>query len=116
MKANFQYEPYMKDQLLEENYDKLIKIESEIKEQLSNFDNFNGIDFCDVSAGGIQIRGHHKDVKGYTYGDQVTIKYDFSNYENAIDKFVDIWKKTDVAENLKGYKRFLADGARWGCD
>lgn len=116
MKNNFQRKPYMKDKMLEENYDKLIYIESEINKQLANFEGFDGIDFCDVSAGGIQIRGHHKEVKGYTYGDQITLKYDLSNSEEAIELFVEMWKEQDTPKNLKEYKDFIAAGERWGWD
>ena len=50
-------------------------IESQINKCLCGFENFQGIDFCNVGAGGIQIRGHHKQIKGFTYGSQPTIKY-----------------------------------------
>ena len=116
MRNNFQHKPYMRDELLEKNYDKLIHIEAKIKEQLADFENFDGIDFCDVGARGIQIRGHHKEVKGYCYGDQITIEYDFSNKDEAIERFVSMWRKSDTKEKVTQYNNFLADGARWGWD
>ena len=116
MRDNFQRKPYLRDELLKENYDKLIHIETKINEKLADFENFDGIDFCDVNAGGIQIRGFHKEVKGYCYGDQITIEYDFSNYEEAIELFVDEWKNSDIPKKVKSYKDFLEAGERWGWD
>lgn len=116
MRDSFQREPYLKDNILEKHYDKLMYIETQINEKLADFENFDGIDFCDVRAGGIQIRGFHKEIKGYTYGDQITIEYDFSNCEDAIDKFVNMWKNADTPEKVESYKDFIAAGERWGWD
>lgn len=116
MRDNFQRKPYLEDNILEKHYDKLMHIETKINEKLANFEGFNGIDFSDVSAGGIQIRGFHKEFKGYAYGSQVTIKYDFSNYEEAIELFVEEWEKEDTPEKVKSYKDFLEAGERWGWD
>jgi hypothetical protein len=69
----FKHVPYLKEEILVEHKDQLLHIENEITKQLNEYPNFEGIDFCDVSAGGIQIRGHHKQIKGYTYGKQLTI-------------------------------------------
>lgn len=116
MRDSFQRKPYLRDNILEEHYDKLMYIETKINEKLADFENFDGIDFCDVRAGGIQIRGFHKEIKGYTYGDQITIKYDFSNYEKVVDEFVNMWKNQDTPEKVKDYKDFIAAGERWGWD
>lgn len=63
-----------------------------------------------------ETRGFHKEVKGYCYGDQITIEYDFSNYEEAIELFVDEWKNSDIPKKVKSYKGFLEAGERWGWD
>lgn len=83
---------------------------------LDGFENFDGIDFCDVGAGGIQIRGHHKRVKGYCFGEQVTIKYDFSNSIEAVDEFITMWKAHDNDEALHDYLEFIAFGEKFGWD
>jgi hypothetical protein len=116
IKKQFRKEPYVKEPMLIEHLDAFIKIENSINEALKDYPNFVAIDFCDVSARGIQIRGHHKEVKGYCYGDQITIKYDFSNVDEAIEAFIKMWKKKDTAEDLKLYKSFLADGEKYGWD
>lgn len=77
----FRYKPYLKLEMLKEHLKDFMYIESQINKCLCGFENFQGIDFCNVGAGGIQIRGHHKQISGYTYGSQPTIKYDFSNIE-----------------------------------
>lgn len=112
----FKYKPFLKEEKLTKNLSELQYIENEINNRLSDYINFKGIDFCDVSAGGIQIRGHHKEIKGYTYGNQPTIDYDFSNCEEVIDQFVDMWKELDTPERVESQKRFIADGERWGWD
>lgn len=79
----FKYSPFVKYSLLVEHKDVFLNIEKLVDKMLSNFEHYNGIDFCDVSAGGIQIRLHHNQIKNYTYGKQYTIKYDFSNVEDG---------------------------------
>jgi hypothetical protein len=50
---------------LKQDYDvqnwkiKLAFIRDQINHRLSDYPNFAGIDFCDVNANGIQIRGNH---------------------------------------------------------
>lgn len=112
----FKYKPFLKEKLLTDNLDKLIYIESQIENELNEYENFKGIDFCDVSAGGIQIRGHHKEISGYTYGSQPTIKYDFSNYLDCIKQFIEMWKEHDAPEKVKSQQRFIADGEKYGWD
>lgn len=91
-------------------------IERSIEERLKDFPNFDGIDFCDVGANGIQIRGHHKQIKGYTYGSQPTIKYDFSNCKDVIDEFVEMWKEKDNPKSITSELSFIADGEKYGWD
>lgn len=110
------YEPYMKEEMLRENLSKLVYIEKEIEKALEGFENFEGVDFCDVNAHGVQIRGHHKEITGYTYGSQPTIKYDFSNYHEVIQEFIDMWEKADTKEKVASEKRFIRDGEKWGWD
>lgn len=112
----FDRKPYLKPAIIEEHYDKLMYVQNEVNEKLKDQKGFDGIDFCDVSAGGVQIRGHHKEVNGYAYGEQITIKYDFSNYQEASDQFIDMWKAKDNPKALENYKDFLAQGERWGWD
>lgn len=96
--------------------DTFMRVANRIKDMLVDFPNYIGCDFCDVSANGIQIRGHHKEIGGYTYGAQITIKYDFSNIEEVADEFVEHWKQLDNPSDVARYKSFLADGERYGWD
>lgn len=112
----FKYNPYVKEDLLVEYIGKFIYIEEKINNGLKDHPKFNGIDFTDVSAGGIQIRGHHKEIKDYSYGNQPTIKYDFSNYKKCIDEFIEMWKEYDTPERVESKKRFIAAGEKWGWD
>lgn len=114
--SGFFAKPYINTGILEKHKGQLCYIEKEIGKNLKSYPNFKGIDFCDVHAGGIQIRGHHKDIKNYCFGEQITIKYDFSNYKDAITQFVDMWKSLDNDSFISGYKSFLADGEKWGWD
>lgn len=112
----FRYKPYLKLEMLEEHLKDFMYIESQINKCLSAFENFQGIDFCNVGANGIQIRGHHKQIKGYTYGSQPTIKYDFSNIEESICEFIDMWRRNDTEEEIIKEKRFIYYGEKYGWD
>jgi len=112
----FKYKPYLSKEIIAERINELTQIEKEITERLRYFPNFTGIDFCNVGANGIQIRGHHSQIKGYTYGSQPTIKYDFSNYLDTVDEFVDMWKKNDIPERVRGEQNMIADCEKWGWD
>ncbi|WP_341323491.1 hypothetical protein NSQ62_08435 [Solibacillus sp. FSL H8-0523] len=113
---SFKRTPYVASYIIEKNLKKFLEIESEITKQLNDYPYFDGIDFCDVRAGGIQIRGFHKAITGYTYGSQITIKYDFSNWKECIEQFVGEWKRSDTKENINSYQSFLDAGDRWGWD
>jgi len=112
----FKYKPYLSEEIITEHMDELTQIEKEVTERLKDFPNFTGIDFCNVGAHGIQIRGHHKEIKRYTYGTQPTIKYDFSNYLDCIQEFVGMWKEYDTPEKIRNEKLFIADGEKYGWD
>lgn len=112
----FKYKPYLKEKLLVEHLEELRCIEKTIAEKLKDYPNFLGVDFCDVSARGIQIRGHHSQIKSYTYGSQPTIEYDFSNYPNIIGEFVSMWEQCDTPERIKNELSFIADGEKYGWD
>ncbi|UNY48727.1 hypothetical protein P9294_gp012 [Bacillus phage FADO] len=114
--GHFKYKPFLKEEILRDNLTTLMAVEFSIDRALSDYPNFDGIDFCDVSAGGIQIRGHHKEIKGYTYGGQPTIKYDFSNYVDCVSEFVEMWKELDTPSRVKSHQEFLADGEKYGWD
>lgn len=101
---------------VKEHTEDLIKIQEGIKEGLKGYENFNGIDFCDVSAGGIQIRGFHKEIEGYSYGKQITINYDFSNKNEVVNLFIDMWKEYDKGDKVRREKSFIADGEKYGWD
>lgn len=112
----FQYRPFLKIEKLEKNKEDLIKIEHDINKMLKGFEGFNGVDFCDVSAGGIQIRGHRKQVKGYTYGRQPTIKYDFSNKKDVVVEFVEMRYNNDEDKKIVCENEMIRQGEKWGWD
>lgn len=115
-KGTFQRRPFVNENKLLSNLKELIEVETQIAQALNEYPNFDGIDFCDVTANGIQIRGHHKQVVGYSFGSQPTIKYDFSNYKECVAEFVEMWQFKDNLEYLSQYKSFLSKGERWGWD
>lgn len=111
-----QFKSYLLEETVRKHENDFKYINKKINNKLKEYKNFDGIDFCDVSANGIQIRGHHKEIKGYTFGEQPTIKYDFSNVEDAIEEFVDMWKKCDNSSYLIKLKNFIAFGEKYGWD
>lgn len=116
-KGFYQY-PFVELETLEEHKGDMIFIERSINKALKDeYPNFLGIDFCDVCAhGGIQIRGHHKEIPTHTYGDQPTVKYDFSNKNEVITEFIEMWKESDTPENVRSFKDFIDFGNKYGWD
>jgi hypothetical protein len=99
---------------------KLHLIRGYINMKLEGYPNFAGVDFCDVRAGGIQIRGHHAlltEKYGYTYPEEsVTINYDFSNLQEAAEDFVELWEKYDTKDYIDQAKRMYEDFIRYGTE
>lgn len=116
MISKFDSQPFMNIKMIEEHFEELMFIQNDIHKKLKGYENFLGIDFCNVSAGGIQIRGHHKNITGYTYGEQPTIKYDFSNIKEVISEFVNMWFDYDCDEYISREKDFIAFGEKYGWD
>lgn len=112
---NFDFKPYINPQTMSQYRDTLLEIQDTIHFYLKDFPNFLGIDFCDVSAFGIQIRGYHKNTLPYTFI-QTVLKYDFSNKEEATQNFIGMWKLNDVPKVVTEYQEFLAEGEKYGWD
>ena len=110
----FWRKPYVSIDTLEKYKGEMVRIEKLINKGLKDYPNFLGIDFCDVHANGIQVRGHHKEIEKYIYGMQPTIKYDFTNKNEVISDFIEMWKHEDTPEELKRIKEFLKSGEKYG--
>lgn len=114
--SSFRHRPYLSHQILKEHFDELKRAETLINKMLLGFENYGGIDFCDVNAGGIQVRIHHNSISGYTYGQQKTILYDFSNIDEIPFEVVREFVRIDVPEAIQREKKFIADGEKYGWD
>lgn len=112
----FRYKPFVSIKELEEHKNEMICVEKLIDKLLSGFENYNGIDFCNVNAGGTQIRLHHKEIKGYTYGDQITIKPDYSNIDEVAIQVANVWIQNDTPSKIAKEKSFIAAGEKYGWD
>ena len=110
------YKSYLRQETLDQHIEKMVEIATTIDKRLSDYPNFDGIDFSDVSTGYIQIRGHHKMIEKYSYGGQPDINLDFSNYKEAIDEFVGMWKRIDNEESVNSELKFISCGEKWGWD
>lgn len=112
----FRYRPHLTNECIEKHFKELKETEYLIDKLLGSFENYDGIDFCDVHANGIQVRIHHKKIKGYTYGAQVTIKYDFSNLSEipylVARAFIESDKEDLIADEL----HFIEQGEKFGWD
>lgn len=113
---SFKKVPYLSHEFIEKHYKELKTIEDLIYKLLSGFENFDGIDFCDVGAGGIQIRLFHKQIKGYSYGAQITLNYDFSNKEDVPFLVAKEFVRTDNRESVLAEKEFIEFGEKYGWD
>lgn len=116
VRESFRHDPFVSNDMLIEHFKDFKEIEDKIEYGLKEYRNFDGIDFCDVSAHGIQVRIHHKDIKGYTYGNQFTIEYDFSNKDEIPDLVVNHFKEIDNADRIKREKEFISWGEKYGWD
>lgn len=106
---------YLKEPMLKEHGKDFDEIRKRISEALKDYDNFIGVDFVDVRAGGVQISGIHKQI-GHYYFVSSTIDYDFENVDEAIDEFVNGWKETDNPKHVNGLLSFLRMGEKYGWD
>lgn len=113
---SFKRTPYLSFKMINEHFNDFMYIQDLIYKLLSGFENFNGIDFCDVHAGGIQVRIHHKKIKGYTYGQQQTILYDFSNKTEIPWQVAKEFVKKDNEKDIKATQDFIKDGETYGWD
>lgn len=116
MTDKFDYIPYLNKPTLDAFSNLLLDLQHIIHEGLSDYPNFLGIQFVDVSAGGIQIRGFHKDVDGHNYGEQTTIKYDMSNAYEAASDFISYWKASDNDDSIRFMKEFFKQCEEYGYD
>ena len=107
---------YLRESMRKEHGDDFAKIRTAITEALKDYPNFIGIHFSDIHAGGIQICGLHKEIVGFYYADSPTIKYDFSNIDEAVKEFIDGWKTADNPESVDNFKQFLELGSMYGWD
>lgn len=99
-----------------EHYNELSKLKKDLDELVKKYDNISYYDFCDVSAGGVQVRLTHKEIPNYTYGNQITILYDCSNINDIVNLVEKMWVEADTPEKLDGYKKFIAEGEKYGWD
>ena len=86
-------------------------IRSRILDGIGNDDKLASVDFCDVSAGYIQVHAVHVDEKGYAHF-HLPLKYDLSNADQLVSDFVATWKK----QREVSYSTFYREGERWGWD
>lgn len=105
---------FIKYKWVMEHYNELSKLKKELDKLVEKYENLVGYDFCDVSAGGVQIRLKHKEIKNYTFGRQITIKYDCSNINEVLDLVEKAWVEDDTEENVNFDKRMIADCEKWG--
>ena len=106
---------FLKQSTIDNHLQDLINIHNSICFILSQYPNFDGLDFYDVSAGGIQVRLFHKEVTGYCYF-SITVKYNFSNKQEVIENAIETWKELDTDEHLKSYQSLLEFGNKYGWD
>lgn len=106
---------FLKKPMLEKHKEDFERIRQRITEALKEYENFDSVDFVDVNANGIQISGKHKKTGNY-YFLTVTIKYDFSNVDEAIEEFVNGWKEFDNPRHISDFLWFLEMGRKYGWD
>lgn len=107
---------YMEEEMINNHKNEIKWLVNHINENLKDRPNFNGFDLCDVNANGIQIRMFNKQIRNYSFGDQFTIDYDWSNYKEAANKAIENFRNYDNDKYIVSYKNFLENGEKYGWD
>lgn len=109
----FDYIPYL-SKVYENKYPELVRAQNIVNERLKDYENYGGVRFSDVSASGIQMTPVNN--KTPISLANATIKYDFSNVDEAIDEAVRDFIKTDNEKEIKYANSFYEDGCKYGWD
>ena len=109
----FDYTPYL-SKAYENKYPELVRAQNIVNERLKDHKNYGGVRFSDVSASGIQMTPVNN--KTPISLASATIRYDFSNVDEAIDEAVRDFIKTDNEKEIKYANRFYQDGMKYGWD
>lgn len=110
----FDNQPFLSDDY-KDQYFKLVLAQEKVKSRLKNRPNFASITFNDVGASGIQIQAKNKQVPYISISD-ATIKYDFSNIDEAVDECVKGFIETDNEKSTTSALQFYNDGCEYGWD
>ena len=105
------------ERYLDDYKERLEEVREFIEKELKELENFLGVNFCDVSANGIQIRGGHKVASEYGYVfdiPQPTVEYDLSNLWEVADEFIEIWRENDNEKKVNGMVEMFEDFKKWG--
>ena len=109
---------YLKDSMLADDsaFAKLVEMKKYIDSELSAFAGYIPVNFCDVSAGGIQIRGTNQSTDGY-FMVQTTVPYSFCGYMEKAEEFVKNYKEYyGNADTVNEAKKFIWFGEKYGWD
>lgn len=109
----FDEAPFLGD-TYKNKYFKLVLAQEKIKQRLKDNKDFNGVVFSDVHAGGIQIGIRNKRIPILT--SDVTIKYDFSNIDEATEEVIQSYLKNDNEKSIKWANDFYEQGCKYGWD
>ena len=112
----FQTEFYADEQEIDEHINEVERIITEINAELIKHETFDRIDFCDVSAGGIQIRLFTKAMPCASIGEQKTILHDWSNVDEVIRDVIAEYEYRDTPENIQSFVDFIDFGNKYGWD
>lgn len=104
---DFRYKPCMYEDMLNCHKEELLKCEKLIDKLLSKFDNYDGVDFYDVWAKGIQVRLHNKQIEKYIYSKPITIQYDFSNIGDVPYQVVKEFVESDSDDRINIQEEFI---------
>ena len=110
----FDNQPFLNDDY-QNQYFKLVLAQEKVKNKLKDRPNFAGVIFSDVGAGGIQIKANNKQFS-YIIMSEATIKYDFSNIDEAVDECIKNFIETDNEKSIKSALQFYNDGCKYGWD
>lgn len=96
---------FTKDKFNEE----INNMEQKIYNELYGYGGFYGFDLFEQNDE-VTIRGFHRDVPQYAYTAAIKFSSDFSDCEQATDRFIKLWKQIDNEQYVKQYKECVKLG------
>lgn len=115
--TGFDRKPRVSLYTLEKYRNVMLGIQYRIIKELRVYHNLIGMDFFSTFPNFIYIRGFHKDIIfGYAYNISPPIRDDFSNKEEAVERFIESWKENDNKVGISIFNSIINECQEYSFD